>query len=194
MLLSFATMLQVPAFAAVASDFGLYYNPKQTMTVIEFDYSSLYGGADGCAVIYDTNANVYNVYNRDAITKRIAPCSTCKIYSALNALEQGIISASENTVQWDYLSRDIPSWNGNQNLNSAMKNSVNWYFQYLDNSVGADELESFYKRIGYGNGFIGNDTMYYWNGSKLKISPLEQVASVDKGIHNKTTKYGLPTY
>ena len=32
----------------------------------------------------------------------------------------------------------------------------------LDNSVGADELESFYKRIGYGNGFIGNDTMYYW--------------------------------
>lgn len=185
MLLSFATMLQVPAFAAVASDFGLYYNPKQTMTVIEFDYSSLYGGADGCAVIYDTNANVYNVYNRDAITKRIAPCSTCKIYSALNALEQGIISASENTVQWDYLSRDIPSWNGNQNLNSAMKNSVNWYFQYLDNSVGADELESFYKRIGYGNGFIGNDTMYYWNGSKLKISPLEQVDLLKKLYNNK---------
>ena len=65
-----------------------------------------------------------------------------------------------------------------------MKNSVNWYFQYLDNSVGADELESFYKRIGYGNGFIGNDTMYYWNGSKLKISPLEQVDLLKKLYNN----------
>lgn len=66
-----------------------------------------------------------------------------------------------------------------------MKNSVYWYFQYLDNSVGADELESFYKRIGYGNGFIGNDTMYYWNGSKLKISPLEQVDLLKKLYNNK---------
>lgn len=37
------------------------------------------------------------------------------------------------------------------------------------------------------------------SGKSLKDTPEERVrqrfiASVDKGIHNKTTKYGLPTY
>ena len=27
-----------------------------------------------------------------------------------------------------------------------------------------------------------------------KIGASDEIASVDKGIHNKTTKYGLPTY
>ncbi len=36
-------------------------------------------------------------------------------------------------------------------------------------------MEEFYASIGYGNEYIGGDTSYYWNGSKLKISPLEQV-------------------
>ena len=174
-ILSLAIMIQVPVFAAFASDFGLSYKPTHTMNTVEMDYSDYFGDASGSVVIYDTKADVYNIYNPNAITKRIAPCSTCKIYSALNALEQGIITPESNTLQWDYLNREISSWNGNQNLNSAMKNSVNWYFQCLDATAGADELQEFYTSIGYGNGYVGNDTAYYWNGSALKISPLEQV-------------------
>ena len=182
--LALIIIIQVPVFAAFASDFGLSYNPKKPINTIEQNYSDLYGDALGCAVIYDTKADIYNVYNQAAITKRIAPCSTCKIYSAINALEQGILTLADNTIEWDGLSRGIPSWDKNQDLYSAMKNSVNWYFQYLDKTSGANELEEFYKKIGYGNEYIGKDTSYYWNGSALKISPLEQVDLLIKLYNN----------
>lgn len=179
-----AVMIQAPIFSAVASDFGISYNPKYSLKTTTQDYSDLYGNLGGCAVIYDMRSGVYNVYNESAITKRIAPNSTCKIYSALNALEQGIITPTQNTIEWDNISREIPVWNGNQSLDSALKNSVNWYFQRLDKSIGVDKLEAFYREIGYGNGYIGNDTAYYWNGGNLKISPLEQVELLVKLYNN----------
>lgn len=182
--LTLIVMTQAPVFAAFASDFGLSYNQKQAIEIIERDYTDLYGKASGCAIIYNMQSDAYEVYNPSAITKRIAPCSTCKIFSAINALEQGIITPTDNTIEWDYLPRDIPAWNDNQDLNSALKNSVNWYFQLLDKTSGAEELKQFYTSIGYGNGYVGNDTAYYWNGSNLKISPLEQVELLVKLYNN----------
>ena len=41
--------------------------------------------------------------------------------------------------------------------------------------------------------FISNVNKYL-SEMKIKQSYLSMIASVDKGIHNKTTKYGLPTY
>lgn len=183
-LLLFAGLIQTPVYAAFSSDFGLTFYPEQPISVVEQDYSDLFGNAEGCAVIYDKNADMYHIYNPQVATKRMAPCSTFKIYSAVNALELGIITPEQNTVRWDAISRDIPAWNGDQNLDSAMKYSANWYFQYLDRTVGAEQLEQFYTRIGYGNGSIGDDTAYYWNGSHLNISPLEQVMLLDCFYHN----------
>ena len=183
--LALAVMLQAPVFAAFGYDFGLLYSPSQSMKITEQDYGSLFNDNSGCAVIYDLHADVYNVYNKSDITKRIAPCSTFKIYSAINALEQGYITPENNAIKWDYLSRAFPAWNSDQTLNSAMRNSVNWYFQFLDNIAGPEQLNDFYKNIGYGNGVVGNDTQYYWNGSGLKISVLEQVELLIKLYNNE---------
>ena len=70
--------------------------------------------------------------------------------------------------------REFSTWNADQNLKTALRNSVNWYFQLLDGFSGADQLKQFYTSIDYGNSYIGNDTDYYWNGSSLRISPLDR--------------------
>lgn len=184
-ILVLAVMLQVPVFAVFGYDFGLTYSPNQSMKIMEQDYSSLFNDNSGCAVIYDLQADVFNVYNKSDITKRVAPCSTYKIYSAINALEQGYITPENNTIKWDCLSRAFPAWNSDQTLNSAMRNSVNWYFQFLDNIAGAEQLNDFYKSIDYGNCVVCNDTQYYWNGSGLKISALEQVELLIKLYNNE---------
>ena len=103
-ILVLAVMLQVPVFAVFGYDFGLTYSPNQSMKIMEQDYSSLFNDNSGCAVIYDLQADVFNVYNKSDITKRVAPCSTYKIYSAINALEQGYITPENNTIKWDCLS------------------------------------------------------------------------------------------
>lgn len=65
-----------------------------------------------------------------------------------------------------------------------MQQSVNWYFQTLDQNAGAVQLAEFYKSIEYGNGQIGMDARNYWNGSSLKISALEQVELLGKPYRN----------
>jgi len=182
--LTLIVLAQTFVLSAFASDFGLFYSPNNTMNIVEADYSDLFNGISGCAVVFDAQSSVCSAYNVPMITKRVAPCSTCKIYSALNALEHGIITPENNILLWDRINRDFPEWNRDQTLRTAIRNSVNWYFQILDQSVGADELEQFYQKIGYGNGYIGNDTAYYWNGRGLRISPLEQIELLIKLYYN----------
>ncbi len=33
----------------------------------------------------------------------------------------------------------FPSWEADQDLNSAMQNSVNWYFQAIDSQLGIEQ-------------------------------------------------------
>ena len=70
--------------------------------------------------------------------------------------------------------REFSTWNADQNLKTALRNSVNWYFQLLDGFSGADQLKQFYTGIDYENSYIGYDTDYFWNGSSLRIPPLDR--------------------
>lgn len=166
--------VQFPVLAAF-SDNSDTYVPASGLVIEEVDYSNLFGSSKGCAVLYDTNSSSYIVYNPDKMTERIAPCSTYKIFSALNALEQGIITTDYNTLLWDGTPQPFLTWSSDQTLMSAMRNSVNWYFQHLDAYAGASELSAFYQTIHYGNCKVSSKLENYWNGASLKISPLEQV-------------------
>ena len=66
-----------------------------------------------------------------------------------------------------------------------MQRSVNWYFSELDRRSGIRKLEEFYRKIGYGNEYVGKDTETYWNGSALKISAVEQTELLKKFYHNE---------
>lgn len=156
-----------------------------SMDIDEMDYSSIFGHNKGSAVIYDQQAKHYLVYHLDQAEQRIAPCSTFKIFSALNALEQGMITPQNSLLAWDGSRYAFQEWNHDHDLTSAMQNSVNWYFQNLDAAAGVRELSSFYKKIGYGNTCIGDDAEQYWNGSALKISTLEQVELLQKFYYNE---------
>lgn len=175
---------QIPVLAQWTEGTGEYYDPSNTISVTEGDWAALFAGVDGCAVVYDRNEDRYAVYNKEEMTRRVPPCSTYKIYSTLNALEQGIITPEDNTLSWDSKEREFAAWNRDHDLVSAMRDSVNWYFQALDRAAGADRLGAFYRSIGYGNCDIGNDVQNYWNGSALKISPLEQVELLVKLYQN----------
>jgi bla regulator protein BlaR1 len=60
-------------------------------------------------------------------------------------------------------------------LDTAMKHSVNWYFQDLDRKIGEDTLATYLERLNYGNKDLSGGVGNYWLESSLKISPVEQV-------------------
>ncbi len=149
------------------------------------DLESYFQGTKGSFVLYDVSANKYQIYNKDLSTRRVSPDSTFKIYSGLFALEEGIIDPASSTQKWDNTVYTFESWNQDQTLYDAMKNSVNWYFQNLDLQMGYSKLYSYYNQISYGNCDLSGGLTDYWAESSLKISPVEQVILLANLLENK---------
>ncbi len=76
----FLSFVQVPAMALCVNNGDKYYTPSETLNITEEDFGPQFAGAEGCAVVYDLNADKYTVYNRNEIVRRLPPCSTYKIY------------------------------------------------------------------------------------------------------------------
>ena len=150
------------------------YDFKATHVVYE-DLSSYFGESEGSFVLYDLQADQYAIYNKEKSITRVSPDSTYKIYSALIGLENNIIGVDDSKKEWNGQQYTYEAWNKDQDLNSAIKNSVNWYFQDIDQQVGYDKLQYYFDEIGYGNGDITGGIRDYWQESSLLISPVEQV-------------------
>ena len=131
--------------------------------------SAYFQGYEGCFVLYDMEADDWTIYNESLARSRVSPDSTYKIFDALFALEEGIITPEHNFLPQPDESYPFEEWNQDQTLQSAMTSSVNWYFQNLDHQMGASVLRSYLHQIGYGNESLQGDLSSYWMESSLKI-------------------------
>lgn len=159
--------------------------PKNIKRISNLELSNAFHGYEGSFVLYNSRENSWSVYDPDNARKRISPNSTYKIYDALLGLESGVISPENSVISWNGEACPFEAWEGDQDLNSAMKNSVNWYFQSIDSQLGSDSIKSFLHTIQYGNQQTGSDMDLYWTDSSLKISPLEQVELLKKFNENE---------
>lgn len=159
--------------------------PKNIKRISNLELSNAFHGYEGSFVLYNSRENSWSVYDPDNARKRISPNSTYKIYDALLGLESGVISPESSVISWNGEACPFEAWEGDQDLNSAIKNSVNWYFQSIDSQLGSDSIKSFLHTIQYGNQQISSDMDLYWTDSSLKISPLEQVELLKKFNENE---------
>jgi len=163
----------IPVMSVNASS-GSFY-PFYPEHMKQLDLDSCFYGYNGSFILYEVNSHQYYIYNQGACTTRISPDSTYKIYSALCALEQGVITPDSSYMKWNGSAFPFEAWNQDQNLNTAMNRSVNWYFKALDEKSGISALKSCIGRLEYGNQDLSGGIGSYWLESSLKISPVEQV-------------------
>ncbi|MFM1653666.1 BlaR1 family beta-lactam sensor/signal transducer [Brevibacillus sp. B_LB10_24] len=166
-------LCQIPVVSAMARD-DQRYSFTGERTVYE-NLSPYFSGYEGAFVLYDMQADQYHIYNEGKSTWRVSPDSTYKIYSGLIGLELGAISDKHSTIEWNGVVYPYDEWNKDQNLFTAMKSSVNWYFQAMESRMDRRDLQAFVKQIHYGNANISGGPEPYWMESSLKISPVEQV-------------------
>jgi bla regulator protein BlaR1 len=173
MLVGIVVASQVPLVSVMADD-NNRYDFTSDRTVLE-DLSDYFSGYKGSFVLYDLKADQYCIYDENKSKLRISPDSTYKIYLALVGLDSNVITRENSSIPWNGTQYPFDSWNKDQNLITAMQNSVSWYFQDLDKRIQQDKIQAYLNKIGYGNDNISGGIGQYWLESSLKISPVEQV-------------------
>ena len=165
----------IPILSVYASDQTGYHFDTTEKNITQLNLSSNFGDYTGSFVLYDQSADKWNIYNMDHASTRVSPNSTYKIYDALLGLESGIITPEHSTFTWNGEPYPFNSWEADQDLTSAIHNSVNWYFQAIDSQAGFEAVRTFLQTINYGNQNTGTNLNLYWTDFSLKISPIEQV-------------------
>ena len=174
-----------PILSIQASENNRYYFNDTNRNIKYIDLSDVFEEYNGSFVLYDATEDSWQIYNKEYATTRISPASTFKIYSALFSLETGIITPEQSLIPWNGQNYKYDLWNADQTLETAMQNSVTWYFQALDQQATLSSIKKYVQEIGYGNQLVEGDVSSYWINSSLKISPIEQVEMLKKLYYNQ---------
>jgi beta-lactamase class D len=145
--------------------------PKESVK----DLSSYFHGLNGAFVLYDQGVNSWVRFHPERCRTRYSPASTFKIPNSLIGLETGVIPDQHFVIPWDSVHRSIDAWNRDHDLQSAIANSVVWYYQELARRVGEKRMKEFVEKTGYGNMDISGGIDRFWLGSTIEISADEQV-------------------
>lgn len=109
------------------------------------------------------------------------PASTFKIPNSVIALETGVVKDPDKDVfKWDGVTRDIPDWNKDQTLRSAIAVSAVPVYQQIARRVGPTRMQSYVDAFDYGNHNIGGGIDRFWLSGSLRISAVQQIAFLDK--------------
>ena len=144
----------IPILSAYASDQTGYHFDTTEKNITQLNLSSNFGDYTGSFVLYDQSADKWNIYNME---------------------HASIITPEHSTFTWNGEPYPFNSWEADQDLTSAIHNSVNWYFQAIDSQAGFEAVRTFLQTINYGNQNTGTNLNLYWTDFSLKISPIEQV-------------------
>ncbi len=164
-----------PFISTYAADETHYQWDSSSKNISYVDLSAYFGKYEGSFVLYDLENDAWSIHDMEHATLRVSPNSTYKIYDALFGLEGSVITPENSFIAWDGKTYPFEAWNADQTLQSAMISSVNWYFESVDEQLGAADISNYIHEIGYGNENMSGNFSTYWLESSLKISPIEQV-------------------
>jgi beta-lactamase class D len=168
--------IQTTAISTPASNRPLAVTtPPDPTSEVHPELGQYFQGLTGAFVVYDLNRNKYVRYNAERCAERFIPASTFKIMNSLIGLETGIIPDENYVIKWDGTPYPISAWNQDHTLQTAIQNSVVWYYQELARRVGKEKMQQYVSAAGYGNTDITGAIDTFWLEGALRISADEQV-------------------
>lgn len=131
-------------------------------------------GVTGTIIVFDTLTGRYMASDPSRAIKRYIPASTFKVVHTLFALDAGV--ADRNSLyRWDGRRQEFSTWESDQTLSSAFRNSVPWVYQGFARRLGEQAELMYLDRIDYGNRSIEGGIDRFWLDGGLEISAYEQI-------------------
>lgn len=132
-------------------------------------------GFDGSLLAYALHADHYRAGHAERVDKALIPASTFKIFSALVALETGVVENENSVIQWDGTIRGRTELNADLNLRDAFRISALPHFQSLVRRIGHERMQHYIDAVAYGNRDISGGDDSFWIQGNLRISPQQQI-------------------
>jgi len=163
-------------------------------TILRKDFTKHFSdyGVQGCFALYDQKADTLYLSDLQEYEVRHTPASSFKIFNSLVGLETGVIADEHVVFPWDSVVRQNASWNADQDLETAFKNSTVWYYQEMARRIGAQKMKDFLVKTGYGNTSIDGGIDKFWLTGGLQISPKEQMVFLIK-LHKNDLPFSKRT-
>ena len=114
------------------------------------------------------------VYNIARARLRVPPADTYKILASLIFLETDVVGSIEEEITWRGGGRDVPLMARTQTLKTAFERPVDWVYAQLGDDVGADRIEVWTTRAGYGNENTRSLSGPMWRDGTLTVTPFDQ--------------------
>jgi beta-lactamase class D len=136
-------------------------------------------GVDGTFVILDPATGEIQATDAKLAETGFLPASTYKLPNTLIGLETGVVPDEHFSLKWDGKDRGRAAWNRDQDLVSALRDSVFWYYQEIARRVGVRRMQAWLDKLDYGNRKLtcgGKPCVdEFWLLGDLRITPLQQV-------------------
>jgi beta-lactamase class D len=145
-----------------------------------------------CTALADASAG--KLLKREGICdKRVTPASSFKIAISLMGYDAGFLIDEHQPAlpfrkgypDWN------PTWRAATDPTSWIKNSVVWFSQQVTEWLGEERFHVYIKAFHYGNEDVSGNPGRHdgltqaWLSSSLKISPLEQLAFLEKVVRQQ---------
>ena len=134
----------------------------------------------GCFVLFNPADNEIIRYNSNLCDSGYIPASTFKIPNALIALEERVISDTNQLIKWDGHHWPVKNWNQDQTLRTAMKYSCVWAFSKIAEKINIRTYYKYIDAFNYGNKNLKGEPNRFWLAGQLRISANEQVEFLNK--------------
>jgi beta-lactamase class D len=139
----------------------------------------------GAFVLVEVESGKTWVVHEELAGQRFLPASTYKIPNTLIGLETKVIPNETFSLKWDGKQREIESWNRDQDLASAMRESVVWFYQEVARRIGQERMKAWVDKLDYGNKDISGGIDRFWLDGALRISPKEQTTFLRRLVSGK---------
>lgn len=169
----------------IDDNYKMVENDPTILTNRNVGFSGNFDEIDKYFIIYDITNDRRLISSMDGYLPAESPGSTFKILHTLIGLEEGVIDPNDSLRKWDGEVWEIESWNKDHTLESAIENSVVWYFSEVAKEIGIERMTWHLDKVGYGyyDGIRMNRSSNierFWLNGTLSVSGTDQVEFIKK--------------
>lgn len=173
----------------------LHAQRKKPDSLFVKDWKSFYDqhNLEGFMILEDSARKKKFICNSVFLEIPASPASTFNIVLAMIGLEEGVLKDEKSTLFRGDIKYTSTYPSDTMTLEEGFTNNRDWFFIRLSTLIGKERIQSWLKKLTYGNMKVEGEPNRFWINGKLAISPWQQLIFI-KDFYAEKLPFSKSTY